>query len=78
MYMTHGDCHVCPSPPPQHLNRQVVRADSGSLTIRELDFEVPAHTQKGGLTTVESILTRMVEGLVGRWAGQCMQRRGVS
>ena len=40
----------------------MVQADSASLTIPELD-EVPAHTQEGGLTTVEGILTRAVEGL---------------
>ena len=47
----------------QDLNRQVVRADSASLTVPELDFEVPAHRQEGGLTTVEDTLTRAVEGL---------------
>ena len=57
----------------QDLNRQVVRADSASLTIPELDFEVPAHTQEGGLTTVEGILTRAVEGLE---QGQPLRRVG--
>ena len=47
----------------QDLNRQVVRADSASLSIPELDFEVPANTQEGSLSTVEGIVTRAVEGL---------------
>ena len=62
----------------------MVRADSASLTIPELDFEVPAHTQEGGLTTVEGILMRAVEGLeqdqplrrVGGAGGRVNVRRG--
>ena len=48
---------------PKDLNRQVVRADTASLTIPELAFEVPANTQEGSLSTVEGIITRAVEGL---------------
>ncbi|XP_035659783.1 zinc finger protein ZPR1-like [Branchiostoma floridae] len=45
------------------LNRQVVKAESASLFIPELDFEVPANTQKGVLTTVEGVIDRAVRGL---------------
>ena len=48
---------------PKDLNRQVVRADTASLSIPELAFEVPANTQEGGLSTVEGIITRAVQGL---------------
>ena len=59
----HYHCPVHPLLLPQDLNRQVVRADSASLSIPELDFEVPANTQEGSLSTVEGIVTRAVEGL---------------
>ena len=32
----------------QDLNRQVVKSDSASFTIPELEFESPAFSQKGG------------------------------
>ncbi|XP_059056030.1 zinc finger protein ZPR1 [Achroia grisella] len=40
------------------LNRQVVKSDYTSVKIPELDFEVPAQSQKGDVTTVEGIITR--------------------
>jgi len=45
------------------LNRQVVKTDSSRVSIPELDFEIPAGSQKGVLTTVEGILDRAVQGL---------------
>ncbi|CAH1247734.1 ZPR1 [Branchiostoma lanceolatum] len=45
------------------LNRQVVKAESASLSIPELDFEVPSNSQKGVLTTVEGVIDRAVRGL---------------
>ena len=47
----------------QDLNRQVVRGDSASISIPSLDFEIPASSQKGTLSTVEGILQRTIEGL---------------
>ncbi|KAG7259819.1 hypothetical protein CRUP_025368 [Coryphaenoides rupestris] len=45
------------------LNREVVRSDSALTKIPELDFEVPAFTQKGSLSTVEGLLDRAVAAL---------------
>ncbi|XP_066268497.1 zinc finger protein ZPR1-like [Branchiostoma lanceolatum] len=45
------------------LNRQVVKGESASLSIPELDFEVPSNSQKGVLTTVEGVIDRAVRGL---------------
>ncbi|KAJ0169383.1 hypothetical protein K1T71_014970 [Dendrolimus kikuchii] len=45
------------------LNRQVVKSDYTSLRIPELDFEIPAKSQKGEVTTVEGIVTRAIAGL---------------
>ena len=47
----------------QDLNRMVVKADTATVRIPELEFEIPSHTQKGRITTIESILMQSVEGL---------------
>ena len=43
--------------------RQVVKSDSATVTIPELDFEIPAATQKGSITTVEGLLSDASENL---------------
>lgn len=40
-----------------------MRADTASVMIPELEFEIPPNAKKGDVTTVESILTQSVEGL---------------
>ncbi|KAG6465219.1 hypothetical protein O3G_MSEX015008 [Manduca sexta] len=45
------------------LNRQVVKSDNTSVKIPELDFEIPAQSQKGEVTTVEGIISRAIAGL---------------
>ncbi|XP_030918253.1 zinc finger protein ZPR1 [Geospiza fortis] len=47
----------------QDMNREVVKTDCASVRIPELDFEVPAFSQKGVLTTIEGIIDRAVAGL---------------
>lgn len=44
-------------------NRQLVKSESATMTIPELDFEIPAGTQKGVLSTVEGMLKKAVENL---------------
>lgn len=41
----------------------VVKADTATVRIPELEFEIPSHTQKGRITTIESILMESIEGL---------------
>lgn len=48
---------------PEDMNRHVVKADYATVKIPELDFEIPAASQKGVFTTVEGLLSRAVEGL---------------
>lgn len=48
---------------PADLNRQVCKSDYTSIKIPELDFEIPALSQKGEITTVEGIIDRSIEGL---------------
>ena len=41
----------------------VVKASTALVNIPELDFEIPPNTQKGSITTVESIITQCLTGL---------------
>lgn len=45
------------------VNREVVKTDYATTCIPEIDFEIPACTQKGALSTVEGILDRTIVGL---------------
>lgn len=48
----------------QHdLNRQVVKSDYTSIHIPHLDFEIPAQSQKGEITTIEGIIDRSISAL---------------
>ncbi|XP_012254902.2 zinc finger protein ZPR1 isoform X1 [Athalia rosae] len=48
---------------PSDLNRQVVKTDFTSVKIPKLDFEIPAQSQKGEVTTIEGIIDRSIAGL---------------
>ncbi|XP_037008768.1 zinc finger protein ZPR1 isoform X3 [Artibeus jamaicensis] len=48
---------------PEDMNREVVKTDSATTRIPELDFEIPAFSQKGALTTVEGLISRAISGL---------------
>lgn len=61
-----GRCYtfqVRPSSNQKILNRHVVKSDSATIRIPELDFEIPPEAQRGTLSTVEGILSRAVDGL---------------
>ncbi|XP_060808184.1 zinc finger protein ZPR1 [Amyelois transitella] len=45
------------------LNRQVVKSDYTCVKIPEIDLEIPAQSQKGEVTTVEGIISRVIAGL---------------
>ena len=45
------------------LDRQLVKGDRAAVRVPELDFEIPAGTQGGVLTTVEGLLSRADEHL---------------
>ena len=44
---------------------QVVKSDSATVFIPELEFEIPAETQKGTITTLEGLLTDASSNLSG-------------
>lgn len=48
---------------PEDMNRQVVKSDYTCIKIPHLDFEIPAQSQKGEVTTVEGILSRAIRAL---------------
>lgn len=58
-----GVCYSLRVKSKQDLNREVVKADSATTRIPELDFEIPPFTQKGALSTIEGLLDRAVAGL---------------
>ncbi|KAM5245658.1 zinc finger protein ZPR1 [Ctenodactylus gundi] len=47
----------------EDMNREVVKTDSATTRIPELDFEIPAFSQKGALTTIEGLINRAISGL---------------
>ncbi|KAM9660001.1 zinc finger protein ZPR1 isoform 1-T1 [Trichechus inunguis] len=47
----------------EDMNREVVKTESATTRIPELDFEIPAFSQKGALTTVEGLINRAISGL---------------
>ncbi|KAG7322341.1 hypothetical protein KOW79_013687 [Hemibagrus wyckioides] len=58
-----GVCYTLHIKTKEDMNREVVKTDSATTRIPELDFEIPAFTQKGSLSTVEGLLDRAVAGL---------------
>ncbi|XP_061448519.1 zinc finger protein ZPR1 isoform X3 [Rhineura floridana] len=45
------------------MNREVVKTDCATARVPELDFEIPAFSQKGALTTIEGLIDRAIDGL---------------
>jgi zinc finger protein len=47
----------------EHLSRLIVKSDTATVRIPELEFEIPPSTATGSVTTVENILVQAMEGL---------------
>lgn len=47
--------------------RQVVRTNSASIQIPEIQFEIPANTQEAAITTVEGVIERAVNGITTKY-----------
>lgn len=45
------------------LNRQVVKADSATIRVPEIELEIPPEAQRGTLSTVEGVLMRVAQEL---------------
>ena len=50
------------------LNRQVIKSEFATITIPEIDLEIPREAQKGSCSTVEGFLTKTKEGLLDKQA----------
>ena len=48
---------------PKDLDRQIIKSDSASIKIKEIDFEIPPMTQKGEINTIEGILRTAAKNL---------------
>jgi zinc finger protein len=48
---------------PSDLNRQLIKSDSASVVFTEMDFEIPAGTQKGEITTLEGLIKQAADNL---------------
>ncbi|CAG8554115.1 6321_t:CDS:2 [Acaulospora colombiana] len=58
-----GCTYTCRIDNKEDLNRQLVKSETASIRIPELDLEIPATTKKGRLTTVEGLVSGIVEDL---------------
>lgn len=61
-----GCCYRLNVPPgdAKALNRQVVKSDSATIKVPEIEFEIPPEAQRGTLSTVEGILLRAADELM--------------
>ncbi|KAL5578532.1 hypothetical protein UlMin_020231 [Ulmus minor] len=60
-----GCCYRLEVPPGnlKMLDRQVVKSESATIKIPELEFEIPPEAQRGSLSTLEGILVRAADEL---------------
>ncbi|KAG9061217.1 nucleolar zinc-finger protein [Linnemannia hyalina] len=56
-----GAIYTCQISNKADLNRQIVKTDTATVKIPEVDFEIPA--QRGQLTTIEGLLSNVVDDL---------------
>jgi len=54
---------VCQIKSSKDLSRQVLKAETATCKFEELDFEIPAGSQRGVLTTIEGIISHAIDGL---------------
>ena len=45
------------------LNRQIIKSDYATVTLEEMEFEIPAGTQKGEISTLEGIISQAANNL---------------
>eukprot|EP01053_Blabericola_migrator_P008477 Blabericola_migrator_1__8476@NODE_441_length_8449_cov_49_535552_g346_i0_p1_GENE_NODE_441_length_8449_cov_49_535552_g346_i0NODE_441_length_8449_cov_49_535552_g346_i0_p1_ORF_typecomplete_len473_score104_76zfZPR1/PF03367_13/1_6e54zfZPR1/PF03367_13/2_8e48OrfB_Zn_ribbon/PF07282_11/50OrfB_Zn_ribbon/PF07282_11/37RNA_POL_M_15KD/PF02150_16/4_3RNA_POL_M_15KD/PF02150_16/1e03RNA_POL_M_15KD/PF02150_16/1_1e02Elf1/PF05129_13/9_3Elf1/PF05129_13/42zincribbons_6/PF07191_12/4_3zincribbons_6/PF07191_12/1_8e02_NODE_ len=45
------------------LDRQLIKSEHASVSLPELEFEIPAQTQKGSVSTVQGVINQAVENL---------------
>ncbi|CAG8483080.1 6526_t:CDS:2 [Ambispora leptoticha] len=59
-----GCTYTCEISSPEDLDRQLVRSESASVKIHEIDLELPSsNTQRGSLTTIEGLISAIIDDL---------------
>ncbi|CAG8672986.1 15582_t:CDS:2 [Acaulospora morrowiae] len=58
-----GCTYTCKIVSKEDLDRQLVKSETATVKIPELDLEIPATTKKGRLTTVEGLVSSIVDDL---------------
>jgi ZPR1 zinc finger protein len=58
-----GCCFTVTLTTKKDLNRQLVKGEKATVSLPELEFEIPAGTQGGVFTTAEGLLDRAIENL---------------
>ncbi|XP_066984816.1 zinc finger protein ZPR1 [Macrobrachium rosenbergii] len=62
-YQELGVCYHFTVREEKDLSRQIVRSNCATVSVPEVELEIPADSEKGEITTVEGILRRTIEGL---------------
>eukprot|EP01121_Diplochlamys_sp_Union-15-3_P003040 TRINITY_DN12875_c0_g1_i1.p1 TRINITY_DN12875_c0_g1~~TRINITY_DN12875_c0_g1_i1.p1 ORF type:complete len:632 (-),score=69.16 TRINITY_DN12875_c0_g1_i1:171-2066(-) len=55
------------------LNRQVIKSETCTILIPELEFEIPPNTKRGDINTVEGVLTNIADSLSAEQANREIQ-----
>ncbi|RHZ88019.1 hypothetical protein Glove_26g106 [Diversispora epigaea] len=58
-----GCAYTCDIDNKEDLNRQLVKSETATVIIPELELEIPSTTKKGRLTTIEGLVTSIIEDL---------------
>ncbi|CAG8498839.1 2903_t:CDS:2 [Diversispora eburnea] len=58
-----GCAYTCEIDTKEDLNRQLVKSETATVIIPELELEIPSTTKKGRLTTIEGLVTSIIEDL---------------
>ncbi|KAK7083732.1 nucleolar zinc-finger protein [Halocaridina rubra] len=62
-YQEHGVSYQFSVRDAKDLSRQVVKSDHATVSVPELELEIPGDGEKGEVTTIEGILQKTIEGL---------------
>ncbi|KAJ7305149.1 hypothetical protein JRQ81_011037 [Phrynocephalus forsythii] len=73
-----GVCYTLTVQHKQDMNREVVKTDCATARVPELDFEIPAFSQKGALTTLEGLIDRAIAGLKQEQPGRRERDAGMA
>ncbi|CAG8610140.1 921_t:CDS:10, partial [Paraglomus occultum] len=62
-YAEKGCVYTCKISTTEDLNRQLVKSENASIKFHELDLELPSSSKRGTLTTVEGLISAIIDDL---------------